>query len=169
MEKKIGMEVSRLAEHLPDALNKDIEKLLNFILAHYDVYNRGSNCLVNQDEIQQAVMSHLNILGGCVCLALTKAGTQCSRKVTGGNKYCKMHMQKGLSMSHNLSLKSVEFFEIIQPPITPQDDDLKQKFIDDSLYWVDDQFIYDFQSKIKVGYINQNEYIISDDPFLLSM
>jgi hypothetical protein len=45
--------------------------------------------------------------------------------------------------------------------------DLKKKFIDDVFYLIDDKFIYDNKTLEKVGIINNNNYILTLDPFIL--
>jgi hypothetical protein len=193
MEKKVSMEVSRIADNLPNAfaqgISKDIEKVVGFILTNYDVYTRGTKCIVNQEELQQVIMTHLNVNSNRECSALTKTGTKCSRKATGKYKYCKLHMQKALMYEsmHNHTVSNTVatsinqsdiFCQIMQPvsdeSLLDKNLQLHKKFIEDSLYLVDEQFIYDVETRTKVGYIYRNaqganEYQITDDPFLLAV
>ena len=44
---------------------------------------------------------------------------------------------------------------------------IKLQFINDSFYYIDDNFIYHKNTLEKVGYIINNSYILSNDPFIL--
>jgi len=62
---------------------------------------------------------------------------------------------------------------LIKPPICAKPDNLKKIFIDDTFYLVDDKYVYDTLNKQRVGYVQskiqgQIEYILTDDPFVLS-
>jgi hypothetical protein len=48
-----------------------------------------------------------------------------------------------------------------------KDKSLQQKFIDNTFYYVDDEFVYDKETYEKVGYKQNNEYVLTFDPFLL--
>ena len=44
----------------------------------------------------------------------------------------------------------------------------KKQLIDNSFYYIDDSFIYNTSTLEKVGYIENNEFILTDDPFILN-
>jgi hypothetical protein len=45
---------------------------------------------------------------------------------------------------------------------------LETKLIDDTFYYMDKNYIYDRDTLEKVGYISDNEFILTDDPFILN-
>uniref|UniRef100_A0A6C0H779 Uncharacterized protein n=1 Tax=viral metagenome TaxID=1070528 RepID=A0A6C0H779_9ZZZZ len=180
------MDVSRTALDLPKsfqkALKKDVHKIINYISVNFDVYKRGTQQLTGETELLDQVLATL-MIEEALCAAVTKNGSKCIRKTQAESKYCRQHALKAftniyttpLHTSHTLSnnqndVTGIRFVEC--NGMNNKMASLKKQFIEDSFYWVDEQYIYDLNNYNKVGYIDiqtsDPEYVLTDDPFLLN-
>ena len=106
-----------------------------------------------------------------ICKGISKNGNKCTRKASDNSKYCKTHNY--LSYREQLNNKSDDITEnvfVIEKNNSYDNLDIENmdlKLINDSFYYTDNNYIYDKDSLTKVGYIYNNEYILTDDPFIL--
>ncbi|NBP01672.1 MAG: hypothetical protein EBU90_16360 [Proteobacteria bacterium] len=188
------MDVSRTALDLPKsfqkALKKDVQKIINYISVNFDVYKRGTQQLTGETELLDQVLTAL-MIEEPLCAAITKNGSKCIRKAQAESKYCRQHAFKAftgnyttplhttpLHTAHTLTNNQNELAGISFVECNPGDGmtnemaSLKKHFIEDSFYWVDEQYIYDLNNYNRVGYIDTQtsnpEYVLTDDPFLLN-
>lgn len=171
---------------------RDIKSILQFVLLKYDVKDRYSNKVVRLDEIEKLVNENFNLQKKESCFAITSSGNRCCRKQATDSKYCKLHQQSNynnklkntvlhfkntselITQNHynNLQLQLIKTInEDNKINNTNNKNDYIKKLIDDSFYYIDNKYIYDINTKEKVGYIKYNEslpkYILTDDPFEL--
>ena len=170
-------------KHIQKALVNDINKVIHYISVNFDVYKRGTPELVSENQVLQQVLTAL-MVEEPVCAAITKNGNKCIRKAQAESRYCRQHALKAFTdnMSVYTQRPSIHTSVIDTSALTfveskqrkHDDDSLRKQFIEDSFYWVDDQYIYDVNSYNKVGYIDcetnmdSPNYVLTDDPFLLN-
>lgn len=153
-----------------------IKELLKNICKSYKVYDNNDN-IVDKDTLYDQLMVP-KVIKRCVGVTNTNPISQCTKKALDNYDYCKTHLS-------NIYLKKSEEEYVDDIFITLELNDnlnthkpennmnLKKKFIEDSFYFIDNQFIYD-NSYRKVGYIDnhntefeETRYILTDDPFIL--
>ena len=73
---------------------------------------------------------------------------------------------------HNIGLHSekndVSFYVKKRKPETVCESSLTKKFIEDTFYYVDQQYVYDLNLE-KVGYMDEGTCVLTSDPFILEM
>jgi hypothetical protein len=151
-------------ENYKKRITRDIIKTL---CKNYKVYD-SNNVLMDIETLQKEILTPKTIKR-CIGATNTAPVSQCSRNAVENYDYCKTHLYK-------ICLRSQETVSQKIPPIefnineeqynSQEQCNLKKKFIDDSFYFIDSKFIYD-TNHIKVGYVYNNEYILTSDPFLL--
>lgn len=152
-----------LLEKYKKTITKEITKK---ICERYCIYDKEDR--VNQDEII-GYLSKLNnvVKKRCSGVSITGVPKQCSKFAIEKFYYCKTHMMaygKVNSTRH-------DDIELVQEKKCNEGIDLsklKKKFIGDSFYYIDSLFIYDDFNE-KVGYIDNNEYHLTDDPYILGI
>lgn len=151
-------------ENYKKRITRDIIKTL---CKNYKVYD-SNNVLMDIETLQKEILTPKTIKR-CIGATNTTPISQCSRNAVENYDYCKTHLYKiCLHSQEEISEKNLPIeFNINSPNDNYQEKcNLKKKFIDDSFYLIDSKFIYD-TNHIKVGYVYNNEYILTSDPFLL--
>jgi hypothetical protein len=153
-------------------LSKDIESIICYIFDNYNVVSKETNEIVDKNNVVSHFLSDQKQIIQRCCGVLN-SGNQCHRSAIKNEMYCKTHLlkyQKTTIQNKKQELESVTFISnenecnLNECP----KNDLKKIFIDNTLFLHDNQFLYDFLSKEKVGYKNeQEEFIITNDPFIL--
>jgi hypothetical protein len=153
------------------AVKKDISDIVCMLLIEYDIIDRKSKDEVTKEKLYQKIMEKFD-MGDAYCGALTKSGTKCTRRVQAGkSKYCgthanmemmeKMFLQKNNPKDHIIKTKQQRISNDVLSK-------MKKEFIEDSFFLVDDEFVYDKDTHEKVGYRENGEYVLTDDPFILN-
>lgn len=161
--------ISDEQKFLENYKKKIIKETLKTLFKNYQVYDSNDN-LVDIETIQHQLLSP-KVIKRCIGTTNTSPVTQCTRNAIENYDYCKSHLYKmcflkSESNKHDEDIMSVEYKSINNDNIIDKNK-LKRKFIEDSFYFVDNKFIYD-SSYNKVGYINEtNNYILTNDPFIL--
>jgi hypothetical protein len=151
-------------ENYKKRITRDIIKTLH---KKYKIYNSENNQM-DIETLQKEILTP-KIIKRCIGATNTSPITQCSRNTIENYDYCKTHLYKICLQSHeNIPDTSLIEYNINTKCEYKKQDksNLKKKFIDDSFYFIDYKFIYDM-THIKVGYIHNNEYILTSDPFVL--
>jgi hypothetical protein len=187
MELDINKSIKNI-ETLPDKITNniknDIYKIIDFIAVNFDVKIRGSDKILSPQSLHQYISNNFNILKSETCQGITTSGTRCSLKSYLNSKYCKKHQQlknpiiNHYNNLHNLSNKTpilmINEKEFNSNDILSFSDiDLNKlftkKLIDNTFYHIDHKYIYDIETNKKVGYIEDDKYILTDDPFELGI
>jgi hypothetical protein len=147
-----------------------IKDVLKNLCKNYKIYDVNDNIVDKDTLYDQLIVA--KVVKRCIGVTNTNPISQCTKKVLDNYDYCKTHLSK-------MCFKKVEeeganefliHFESnninYKVNLESQNTDLKKKFIDDSFYLIDDKFIYDNDYK-KVGYIEDSNYILTNDPFIL--
>lgn len=171
-------------KHIQKALINDINKVVHYISVNFDVYKRGTQQLISENQVLEQVLTEL-MIEESVCAAITKTGNKCIRKAQAESRYCRQHAFKAFIDSRSLHASSKQespqhtsYLTFVDSEQTKNYDTIaslkKKVFIQDSFYWVDEQYIYDCTTYNKVGYIDCEKnkdspnYVLTDDPFLLN-
>lgn len=133
---------------LDKSLKKDIDSICNLLLQDFVICDKYDNNPITHQllytkihDLFQPPQQKLTF-----CNGFTKDLTRCSRKPFENYKYCKSHLAK------NLPKQELSKYT--------------KKYIDNVLYFTDHKYIYNSENQ-KVGYVYNNDYILTDDPFLL--
>jgi hypothetical protein len=157
--------ISNEQKFLENYKKRIIKDTIKILCNQYHVYDSDEN-LLDAETLQKQILTP-KIIKRCIGTTNTAPVSQCTRNAIDNYDYCKTHL-------YRMCLKSQEDEEFSTPieykthtnNITTPIQNLKKKFIDDSFYFVDDKFIYD-SDNLKVGYIHNNDFILTSDPFLL--
>lgn len=98
------------------------------------------------------------------CRATTGTLSQCTRNATEGS-FCKTHMHI-IGLVEEEPKNNIGFFVRKRKPETVCESNLVKKFIGDTFYLVDTNYVYDSNFE-KVGYVDDGQYVLTDDPFVL--
>ncbi len=158
-------------------LSKDIECIISYIFDNYNVVSKKTDEIIDKDDVISHFLSDKKQIIQRCCGVLN-SGLQCHCSAIKNEMYCKKHLlkyQKTNVQNKKEELERVTFilneFESHKNEshkFEHHKNDLKKIFIDNTLFLHDNQFLYDFLSKEKVGYKNdQNDFIITNDPFIL--
>lgn len=159
-------EISNETKFLENYKKKITKEFTRELIKNFKVYN-NNNTLVNEKDIMNIICAP-KILNRCIGTTSTGIISQCTRNAIDKFDYCKTHMYKIGYIKNKEETDTIIYIENVQNTKNDRDtQDLKKKFINDSFYYVDDKFIYD-KFNNKVGYINNQEYILSSDPFILN-
>jgi hypothetical protein len=156
--------------------NKIIKSVIKDIFKNKILCSSRNGNILDEQEL-------LDILSNKIekCIGITinnNIAIQCTKNGIF-NGYCKQHNKKYeyknntniyKDSTHNYIEDSTHNYELeIENQDTNEISMKTRKFINDSFYYVDDNFIYSNNiSNTKVGYIRNDEYILSDDPFILN-
>jgi hypothetical protein len=145
------------------------KKIIKEIQSKYNIIDKNTDCSCNQGDILKVDEIIKNLNGKdkrCVGIVQNNGIiSQCSKNVCNPTiNYCKLHYKK-----HRDEHTKTNFIETIKALKSQQFDisSKTKKFINDSFYYIDDCYIYTSEG-IKVGIVNNNEYILTDDPFILN-
>lgn len=164
-----------IIEKYQKLISKDIETIINHIFDNYTVTEKNTSIEVEKNTIISHFLSKKEPIIKRCC-GINQNGSQCSRNTLENKMYCKIHILKYdtslFSMKQTpqkleqIELQKNEFvdYEKCEKPDVSQ---LKKIFIDDSFYYVDEKYMYDYITKEKIGFIDNGEYILSNDPFIL--
>ena len=162
-----------LLEKYKKTITRDVIKKL---YEKYTIYDDDEN-EINEKDIKE-YLEKLSNSGKKRCCGVSKSSgipKQCKAFAISNFDYCKNHMMTygtcGLSQEqNNINVEIYKDKHINSDEHTDQHIDLgnlKMKFIDDSFYYVDTNFVYN-KLKQKVGYIEDGEFILTDDPYILN-
>lgn len=153
--------------------NNVLKKFLKDIKKKYKIIDNEGNEVLDEHLLQ------LNKFTRCQGVVTTSTGAfaRCTKNATENCSYCKLHLKKELhkqmyqAQTENKNKKENREIIIIEPsPITEvSKGQLQKKFIEDSFYYIDSNFIYSIDDNRKVGIIDNHQYILTDDPFVLKM
>lgn len=158
------MEEINETKFLENYKKKIVKEFTKELIKNFKVYNNNTNTVVSEKDIINIICAP-KILNRCIGTTTTGIISQCTRNAIDKFEYCKTHMYKIGYIKKKEETNTIIYIESVQN--TKNTEDLKRKFINNSFYYVDDKFIYDKFSN-KVGYINNQEYILSSDPFILN-
>jgi hypothetical protein len=142
---------------------KIIKETLKTICKNYTIYDSDDN-LVDFETIQKQLLFS-KTLKRCVGTTNTSPVTQCTRNAVENYDYCRTHLYKMCLKTESVDDVSFEI-EFNLNKVNECKNNLKKKLIDDSFYYIDEKFIYDTNYN-KVGYIEDERYILTSDPFIL--
>lgn len=157
------MESIKHLDKLKDYIKQDVEKILTALVSDYDIYQNGNP--VDKVVVLNKLLLDLSTINKCNAVV---GGKLCKNRCYNTFKYCKKHIN--LSQINHTS-QPIQLTTITQTPHNPTQKDLSnytKKIIDDTLYYITEssQFIFDDNLE-RVGYISDDNYILTDDPFIL--
>lgn len=162
--------INPLLEKYKKTITRDIIKKL---YEKYSIYDEDEN-EISEKEIKD-YLEKLNNPTKKRCCGVSKTGVpkQCKSFAVTNFDYCKNHMMTygACAISRRLGAEPQENIdvEICKNTVGEHIDlgNLKMKFIEDSFYYIDKSFIYN-KLKQKVGYLDNGEFVLTDDPYILS-
>ena len=146
-------------------LKKKIQK--EFIQQLYNKY------LVFDKDGNQVSINNFSLELFKQCSGINQNNKQCQHNALINGNYCTTHFKKYVkeNIVKQKNKQEVESLSICTNTINKSYIDketLKKRFIDDSFYYIDDKYIYDIHSLEKLGYIQNNRFILTNDPFILN-
>lgn len=168
---KLLKRLKNLDNNVDNAYKKDIKQVIETILKDYDVFYKNTSDKVSLDEFND-IFTEQEIP---ICLGISKNGNKCCRKPQLYSDYCKIHfyLEFNKKLNEKLSEKSNENNIIIinenNEKTNMEKTNMEKIFIKDSFYYKDNHFIYDVSDLNKVGYIENEEFFLTDDPFILGI
>lgn len=130
------------------SLKKDIDNITNLLLEEYNITDKQHNKIITNEQLYTKIYNLFNPPEKPIefCLGFKINNNRCSRKPFGEYRYCKSHL--------------------LQDTIYQKLQNLYKQNINGILYYIDEKYIYNDKAK-KIGYIDNLEYIFTEDPFLL--
>lgn len=161
----MNIDISNEQKFLEQYKKRIIKDVLKTICKQYTIYDINDN-EIDMDVLYKQLLTP-KIVKRCIGTTNTQPVSQCSRNAIDNYDYCKTHLYK-MCLTREKEENEIKSYPIEYNAIglTTDVSKLKKKFIEDSFYFVDDKFIYD-TNNIKVGYISNDEYILTSDPFIL--
>jgi hypothetical protein len=160
-----------IIEKYQKLISRDIETIINYIFDNYTVEDKTTEKRIDRKEI----ISHFLSKGEDViqrCCGINQNGSRCSRNTLENKMYCKIHILKfdtslfkTCQHQHQHQHQVQEETKSAHPNIS----ELDKIFIDNSFYYVDEKYMYDVSTGEKVGFQQNGEYIVSNDPFILGI
>lgn len=151
---------------------KNVEKLVHLVCEKYTVVEKAnSNQVVDASHILKQLK--LSVAGSeqrTQCVGLTKDGEQCAKYAKDDTLYCKIHQLKQRQRETEDTEKASRLYVFKGESESDNGvtlDELETRYIENGIYKVDDQFVYDIETKEKVGFVDNGQYILTDDPFIL--
>lgn len=142
-----------------------IKDVLKTLCKDYKIYD-DNDTLQNSETLYKNIMNP-KVVKRCIGVTNTQPISQCTRNAVDVYDYCKTHLYKMCFQKNEATAETTTDVEYI---FTSQKENvstkLKKKFIENSFYFIDDKYIYD-TNYVKVGYIQDNNYILTSDPFIL--
>lgn len=165
---KIIQRSSKLADEIERAFNDDITLFVKRLCSECDILSKQTRTPIDQHLLMKIVQNHFSF--NKQCLAVTKSGLQCTRKSVDNTKYCKTHYAFKFRQNEIDTVNyETSLAEIVPNASNVCTTNLSKKFIGDSVYYTDQEYIYDVETLDKCGFVRQNEFILSDDPFELGL
>lgn len=151
--------------------NNVLKKFLKDIKKKYKIIDHQG------DEVSDKHLLQLNKFNRCQGVVTMSSGSfgRCTKNASEDFNYCKLHLKKEL---HKQLYQSKEqkhqrqhhcVIEEINASVVAPSLGLQKKFIQDSFYYIDSAFIYAIDDRRRVGIIENQEYILTDDPFVLGL
>ena len=178
---KICKRLDNLSSDLKNSCSKDILHIFDIIFEEYDIVYKNTGKIVNKQILTDRLHDLLNEKVQeeiPVCKGFSQNGNKCFKRSQQNSNYCKVHAylafrEKNALVSNN-KIDTLTSNNIYTPMNLSKNKidilSLEKTFINDSFYYHDKSFIYDKESLEKVGYIeNENDFILTDDPFILEM
>lgn len=171
---KLCKRLENLSSDLRKSYIKDINKLLEKMLEDYDIVYKNTNKIVNKDIVIHNIIDTYLVVDKeiSICKGFSQNGNKCCKRSQADSAYCKVHnyLEFRERVTGNDFKNSLIEFQFGSNKKEIDNTSLQTKFINDSLYYYDNRFIYDQTSLEKVGYIDErNTFVLTDDPFLLEM
>jgi len=145
--------------------NKIIKECIKSIYKKCNINDKKTNEQISDDKLYKILLEQ-KIIKRCIGCTNTVPINQCSRNAIDNFDYCKTHLYKISLKGENIAKSSINICK--DKDIKKDKLNLTKKFIDDTFYYIDEKLIYNTNLE-KVGYINNNEYILSSDPFILGI
>jgi hypothetical protein len=152
------------------AYTKDITSIIEDLFFEYDIYYKKTDTVVQKDIILRKFLSIFEKdIETKMCIGISKNGNKCCKPAQANSDFCKIH--KYLEFKANLEKSQENLFVIgdTQNMQHTNTENMKKKVVDGSVYYVDTSFIYDTSTLERVGYVDNDKYILTDDPFILSL
>jgi hypothetical protein len=165
---KISKILQNSSIKIEKAYVNDIIKITNMIFEEYDITYKNTEIAVERDIFLNKFKSVFKNENHLICKGISKNGNKCSRKVNENSNYCKTHNY--LSYREMINDKCDNIFVIESHKVNQDNlkiENMELKLIQDSFYYTDNNYIYEKDTLNKAGYIYNNEYILTDDPFIL--
>jgi hypothetical protein len=161
-----------------NAIKKDIYNIVNLLKIQFDICERGSNVIVSNEKLIKEIQNMFEFTQPKLCSGVTKTGSRCTRRIITGSEYCKAHLykqytyqQKSLRKSNEYLSQNVNTKLYVMTNYNDKHGEniegIVKILIDGSFYYADSSFIYDMDSFDKVGYVEGEKHVLSDDPFVL--
>lgn len=143
---------------------KVIKECLKSVYSKYRVVN-DDGYDIDIEDLNEALFTPLLKTKRCIGTTNSSPISQCSRNALTDSDYCKKHMFNiGLQSDKN----DVSFYVKKRKPETVCESSLTKKFIEDTFYYIDNQYVYDLNLE-KVGYMDDGNCVLTSDPFILEM
>jgi hypothetical protein len=169
---KISKRFENLQNTLEKAYKKDIKEIIQKVFTEYDICYKNTSESVEMDTfINHFLFNSKEEIP--ICMGISKNGNKCCRKPQSNSNYCKIHFylhfnQKTHVENHIYIID--EHKEIKKDDKLEKDlKNLEKIFIEDTFYYKDNEFLYDINNFQKVGYIENDQPILTDDPFILGI
>lgn len=165
--------VSNLQNSIERAYTKDLSNILNDIFFEYDIFYKNTNEVVQKEILLRRFLSVFGKQPEThkICLGISQNGNKCCKRAQEESDYCKTH--KYLEFRQRVQNKDTsENLFVIENSVVPKNLDVSQfktHLIDDTFYYIDSSFIYDKQTLERVGYIEGDKFVLTDDPFVLCL
>jgi hypothetical protein len=176
------MELQRLCKRISNmnssverAYVKDISTIIDDIFFEYDIFYKDTN-----QNVSKEILLHkfLNIFGNSdeikMCIGISQNGNKCCKRAQNKSDYCKTHkyLEFRQKTNDNFTLQNDNLF-LIEESVKNADNinikNMKKQLIDGTIYYTDSSFVYDIDSLERVGYVDNEKCILTDDPFILCM
>lgn len=171
------MELQRLCKRMNTlnssverAYTKDITSIIEDLFFEYDIYYKDTTTTVPKDIILRKFLSIFEKeIETKTCIGISKNGNKCCKTAQVNSNYCKIH--KYLEFKENLEKSQENLFVISDTQKNTHIDieNMKKQVVDGSVYYVDLSFIYDTNTLERVGYVDNDKYVLTDDPFVLCL
>lgn len=191
---KLCKKLDNLPSNLKKGYIKDITNILDMMFEEYDIFYKDTNESVKKQIIINKFTSIFNenekIQEVSVCKGFSQNGNKCFKRSQQNSNYCKVHTYLAFrektvySTLGNSNISDVNHQGNFTDDIDRRQGTIEQirsnknkidilslgkTFINNSFYYHDKRFIYDRDSLEKVGYIENENFILTDDPFILEI
>lgn len=156
------------------AIRNDMQSIVIGLMSEFDIRSKVDNKLIDNDRLLSKLLGMYKVTNEEYCCAITKASKRCTRKSQPNSEYCKIHGYKTIIDKRKEEYIGDAQLYFVESNTKQIDKSLLQtEFINDSFYYVDEQYVYDIQSLDKVGYVEEEDgtdknYFLTDDPFILN-
>lgn len=149
-----------------------IDKIVSELYDEYNISSKYDNMPISKNALLNKYRLKLAPEEIRICNGISQNGKKCYRKALKETDYCRIHNFTVVQKINDIQ-KSQYFYLIDKKESNESfelndNDNLILKFIEDMFYYIDDKFIYDRDTLEKVGYIKNDEFIFTGDPFILN-